>query len=42
MLTWAICWLARAKEVDALDALLFCTIIVDGGLLAFGVWTIFG
>jgi len=41
MLTWAICWLARVKEFEGLAELLFCSIIVDGVLLAFGGWAIF-
>jgi len=43
MLTWAIAWMSAqmGKEVDGLEMLLFISIIVDAGLLAFCGWAIF-
>lgn len=46
MLTWAIAWMSvqmvrAGKELAGLSELLFCSIIMDGLLLAFGGWVIF-
>ena len=45
MLTWAICWMAWAGTgigEEELAILLFCSIVMDGGLLAFVFTILFG